>query len=288
MYLHSAALVSAAESAAVVGTMVIASAGNDAGNDDNMIHTPSEASATVDTVLSVANVDDAYGDLDSSSNYGALSVQLAVRKKPGLFPTFETSIVVFFVFPKKLNVQKNVSQAPGTNIMTTELGGFYSSGTGTSFAAPIVTGVAALLYAFLLGQDINVNGQSAAELVSWSIRNSTFQLPPTSASKVPGGMLNATAAFNAISLNVTVGLAVLPSAKQSGAVTGVIGGVIGCVVTMALVATVFAWYRMHSVPVPVPDAEQSPVQVEAALQRAAVVVPSSASGALSEVNLDQA
>jgi subtilisin family serine protease len=58
--------------------------------------------------------------------------------------------------------------APGSDIMTTAAGGDYGSGTGTSFSAPVVAGVAALMVSInpaLTGADIqNLLKQSADDL----------------------------------------------------------------------------------------------------------------------------
>lgn len=98
----------AIKSAAAEGILFVASAGNSARSNDT---TPSyPASFAVDNIISVASVDSA-GALSSFSNYGKTSVHIA---------------------------------APGSVIYSTLLNGTYGSLSGTSMAAPHVTGLAAL------------------------------------------------------------------------------------------------------------------------------------------------
>jgi subtilisin family serine protease len=90
------------------GILVVAASGNTGGNNDAIPHFPGSYNA--ENIVSVAAIDKSEG-LAQFSNYGAKSVHLA---------------------------------APGRDILTTALGNDYEQRSGTSFAAPVVTGVAAL------------------------------------------------------------------------------------------------------------------------------------------------
>ncbi|MBE5961598.1 MAG: hypothetical protein E7256_09490 [Lachnospiraceae bacterium] len=98
------------------GMLFIAAAGNGdswTGTGQNADQNPVYPAAyDLDNIIAVANIQ-CDGTLHSSSNYGTKTVDLA---------------------------------APGTNILSTTSEDGYSYMTGTSMAAPMVTGVAALLY----------------------------------------------------------------------------------------------------------------------------------------------
>ena len=95
--------------------LFVVAAGNDGVNTDTRPSYP--ASYSLDNIISVANLN--YdGTLHSSSNYGAVSVDLAV---------------------------------PGTYILSTTAGGGYGYMTGTSMAAPMVTAAAAMVYSYFDG-----------------------------------------------------------------------------------------------------------------------------------------
>ncbi len=94
------------------GIVFVASAGNDASNNDSRVHYPSGYNS-LPNVISVASTDQ-YDSLNSTSNYGSTTVDLA---------------------------------APGTRIYSTTRNGSYGYMTGTSMAAPMVSGAVAILAA---------------------------------------------------------------------------------------------------------------------------------------------
>jgi subtilisin family serine protease len=107
----SIALDEAIRQAEAAGVVVVASAGNDAGDRDDLPSYP--ASAASPAVVSVAASTRA-GRLARFSAYGATTVDIA---------------------------------APGENVLTTDRLGRYAARSGTSFAAAYVSGAAALLAA---------------------------------------------------------------------------------------------------------------------------------------------
>lgn len=108
---YSAVLEQAIKSAGNVGQLFIAAAGNDATNNDAIPHYPSSyPSENIIAVASTTRTD----ALSSFSCYGPLSVDLA---------------------------------APGSDILSTTMGGTFGTKSGTSMATPHVAGAAALLYA---------------------------------------------------------------------------------------------------------------------------------------------
>lgn len=107
------------------------------------------ASLPYDNVISVANIM-FNGSLSKDSNYGATSVDIA---------------------------------APGTYILSTVPGNAYGFMSGTSMAAPMVTGVAAMLYSYR--QDISLSD------VKNIILNSSRKLDTLTGKMVSGGLLDA-------------------------------------------------------------------------------------------------
>lgn len=96
----------------LVGILFVAAAGNSSFNNDLIPSYP--ADYPLDNIVSVAATTQ-FGELASFSNYGAFSVALA---------------------------------APGEGVFTTDRLGLYAAVDGTSFSAPFVTGVAAMLSSY--------------------------------------------------------------------------------------------------------------------------------------------
>lgn len=105
------------------GTLTIVGAGNDGDNLDRDLYYPS--SFRTDSLIAVASMQSPKS-LSGFSNWGATTVHLA---------------------------------APGSSILSTASNGSYEAASGTSFAAPMVTGVAALVLA------------KAPELTAQALRN---------------------------------------------------------------------------------------------------------------------
>ena len=138
------------------GMLFVVAAGNGdvAGRGYNIDDQPVyPASFGLDNIISVANLQ-FDGQLDSSSNYGVKNVDLA---------------------------------APGSYILSTVSGGRYSYMSGTSMAAPMVTGAAALLYSY----DTNL----AVTEIKGRILNSVHRLGRLDVKVASGGMLDVAAAL---------------------------------------------------------------------------------------------
>jgi subtilisin family serine protease len=105
----SRALEDVIRKASEAGILFVAASGNNGANNDLSPHYP--ASYNLGNIISVA-ASDRNDALAQTSNFGAKSVQLA---------------------------------APGQDILTTALGNEYETRSGTSLAAPMVAGVAALV-----------------------------------------------------------------------------------------------------------------------------------------------
>jgi subtilisin family serine protease len=149
---YSQALADAISYANSQGVVFVAAAGNEASNNDVVADYPADYRFANE--ISVAAVD-ASGNLASFSNYGAASVDLG---------------------------------APGVNIVSTYPGG-YQTLSGTSMAAPFVTGVASLI----LGLNPSL---TAAQVVSLILSN-TVPLPSLAGRTVTGGLLDAARAVAA-------------------------------------------------------------------------------------------
>ena len=139
------------------GMLFIVAAGNgdSSGRGYNIDSLPVyPASFDLDNVISVANLR-FDGQIDPSSNFGAKSVDLA---------------------------------APGSYILSTVSGNKYSYMSGTSMAAPMVTGAAAMLYSYDSGL--------AVTEIKGRILNSVRRLDSLSGKTSTGGMLDVSAALN--------------------------------------------------------------------------------------------
>lgn len=148
---------SAVEYAIDNGVTVVAAAGNDGADNDTVDPNPGvlpewptiPSSFPLAGLLSVAMTNDT-DSLDTFSNFGATTVDLG---------------------------------APGVDIYSTNIGGGYALGDGTSFAAPHVAGVAALIMAD--------DGCLSPAQVETRIKNSTDDLAALSGLVQTGGRLNA-------------------------------------------------------------------------------------------------
>ena len=157
---YSTALFDAVEAARSAGILLVMGAGN-AGIDLDA-YPVYPASFASDNILVVANTDN-LDQLNLTSSYGFQSVDLG---------------------------------APGTNVPTIGRGGVILTGTGTSNAAPLVSGVAALL--LQMRPDATV-----ADLKHW-ILGTVDPLPSLSGRCVSGGRLNAYAALSAAQILPTI------------------------------------------------------------------------------------
>jgi subtilisin family serine protease len=130
--------------------LFVTSAGNNAGllrvNIDKKKQYP--ASYQLPNLITVANLS-FDGELYQESNYGPISVDLA---------------------------------APGTNILSTTIDGKYIYSTGTSLAAPYVSGVAAVLYQYM--------DNPSPSAVKRAICESVVPLPSLNEMVKTGGMLD--------------------------------------------------------------------------------------------------
>ena len=154
---YGPALYDAIARAKAAGVLFIAAAGNESNNNDATPSYPSNYA--VDNIISVAAID-RNGSFASFSNYGANSVHVA---------------------------------APGVDIASTYPGGRYVYMSGTSMAAPHVTGAVALLKAY------------SKDLTYSQIRNIVFStvkpLPSLSGRVLTGGLVDVYAMLRAAPAN---------------------------------------------------------------------------------------
>lgn len=150
---YSLALRDAIAQAGQAGSLFVASAGNEAWDNDVMLTYPS--SYPLDSIVAVASTDE-YERLSYFSNYGATTVDLA---------------------------------APGSNVLSTEPGGSYAYRSGTSMAAPHVTGVVGLL----LARNSKMTPAEMKQLLLFG----TDSLPSLSGKVLTRGRLNASTTVRA-------------------------------------------------------------------------------------------
>lgn len=139
------------------GMLFVVAAGNgdSSGNGYNIDGSPVyPASFDLDNIISVANLR-FDGKIDPASNFGVTSVDLA---------------------------------APGSYILSTVTGNKYSYMSGTSMAAPMVTGAAAMLYSY--------DPSLPLTEIKGRILNSVHRLESLSGKTATGGMLDVSAAIN--------------------------------------------------------------------------------------------
>ena len=137
--------------------LVIAASGNENANNDKSLWRRYPASFNLSNIISVAATDsrDAKANF---SNYGSTSVDLG---------------------------------APGVNILSTVPGGGYGYGSGTSMAAPHVTGAVGLILA--KRPDL----ASDPDTIKSAILNTVDKVKALSGKVLTGGRLNVSAALNA-------------------------------------------------------------------------------------------
>ncbi|MFM9058220.1 MAG: S8 family peptidase [Planctomycetaceae bacterium] len=140
------------------GITVVVAAGNDGSDIDLVPRFP--ASFTSDGMITVAATDSA-DNLAGFSNYGVTSIDVG---------------------------------APGVGILSTSLGGGYGSLSGTSFAAPQVTGTVALLAA--------ARPNATAAQIRAAILGTVDKVPALAGKVATGGRVNAFAAMQLLTAEV--------------------------------------------------------------------------------------
>jgi len=150
----SLSLQTALQAQANAGITVVVASGNNAGDNDALPRYPS--SYPFENIISVAG-SDASDNLLGFSNYGATSVDLA---------------------------------APGAGILSTLPGNNYGAISGTSMAAPHVTGTVALL--------ASVRPNASAGQIRSAILGSVDAVPALAGKVATGGRLNAFAALGRV------------------------------------------------------------------------------------------
>ncbi|WP_158265703.1 S8 family serine peptidase [Blastopirellula marina] len=156
---YSSALYSAIKASGDENILFVAAAGNDGVNNDVTPQYP--ANYGLDNVISVAATD-ANDQLASFSNYGAGSVDIA---------------------------------APGVGIVSTITRGRYLSLSGTSMAAPHVSGVIALAYA--------VNPSATMDQIKAAILSGADSVSGLQGKVATGGRLNALGTLQQLNFSVT-------------------------------------------------------------------------------------
>lgn len=155
---RSLALRAAIADGGAAGILFVTAAGNDGVNGDRRKNYP--ANEDLDAVITVTATDRA-NRMPSFATYGPVHVDLA---------------------------------APGVAIRSTIPGGGYATYSGTSMAAPHVTGTIALLAA--------ANPAASATAIRRAILSTTTRLPALAGKTVTGGLLDAAAAVRAIQVGV--------------------------------------------------------------------------------------